>query len=138
MPKMIFVNLPVRDLPAATAFYEAIGCVKNPGFSDDNASSMAWSDAIVFMLLKREFYSTFTAKPIGDAHATSSHLIALNFDSREAVDAVVEAAAKAGGRIDVSGPQDYGFMYSRDFEDLDGNGFGPLWMDPNAAPPHQA
>ena len=29
MAKMIFVNLPVSDLARATAFYEAIGAVKN-------------------------------------------------------------------------------------------------------------
>ena len=29
MAKMIFVNLPVTDLARATAFYEAIGAVKN-------------------------------------------------------------------------------------------------------------
>lgn len=34
MPKMIFVNLPVKDLAAATRFYEAIGCSKNEQFSD--------------------------------------------------------------------------------------------------------
>jgi len=26
MPKMIYLNQPVKDLPAATSFYEAIGC----------------------------------------------------------------------------------------------------------------
>ena len=26
MPKMIYLNLPVKDLAAATSFYEAIGC----------------------------------------------------------------------------------------------------------------
>ncbi len=29
--------------------------------------------------------------------------------------------------------QDYGFMYSRDIEDPDGNEVGFLWMDPKAA-----
>jgi len=132
MPKMIFVNLPVKDLPAATAFYKAIGCEQNMQFSDENASSMMWSDTIVFMLLKREFYSTFTAKPIADAHAVSAHLISLSFDRREDVDAIVEAAKAAGGKADAQPPQDYGFMYTRDFEDLDGNGFGPVWMNPEA------
>ncbi|MGZ2470890.1 hypothetical protein ACVJMZ_006479 [Sinorhizobium medicae] len=40
MPKMVFVNLPVRDLAVATRFYEAIGCEKNQQFSDQNAASM--------------------------------------------------------------------------------------------------
>ena len=35
MPKMIFVNLPVRDLTAATWFYQALGCEKNEQFSSD-------------------------------------------------------------------------------------------------------
>ena len=64
MPKMIFVNLPVKDLAASIRFYEAIGCSKNAQFSDENAASMVWSDAITFQLLTRDYYATFTAKPI--------------------------------------------------------------------------
>ena len=41
MPKMIFVNLPVKDLAASIRFYEAIGCSKNAQFSDENAASGA-------------------------------------------------------------------------------------------------
>ncbi|MCV0394816.1 MAG: VOC family protein [Rhizobiaceae bacterium] len=133
MPKMIFLNLPVRDLAAATRFYEAIGCVKNEQFSDDNASSMMWSDEIVFMLLTHEFYSTFTAKPIADGHRNSAMLIALSQDSRAAVDAITEKAAKAGGKADPRPPQDMGFMYGRTFEDPDGHTFEPMWMDPSAS-----
>ena len=129
MTKMIFVNLPVRDLAAATRFYEAIGCSKNADFSSDEASSMMWSDTITFMLLKHEYFSTFTSKPIADAHAAAGALIALSCDSREAVDAITEAAGKAGGKADVRDPQDMGFMYGRAFEDLDGNIFEPVWMN---------
>lgn len=55
MPKMIFVNLPVKDIAAATRFYEAIGCTTNEQFSDHQASNMVWSDAIIFHLLTRDF-----------------------------------------------------------------------------------
>lgn len=134
MPKMIFVNLPVRDLAAATRFYEALGFEKNPQFSNETASSMVWSDTIHFMLLTHDFYKTFTSKPLADAHQTSAALYALSFDSREAVDAITEAAGRAGGRIDLRDKQDYGFMYSRAFADLDGNVFEPVWMDMSAAP----
>ncbi|MCL1634800.1 VOC family protein [Luteimonas sp. SX5] len=129
MSKMIFINLPVKDLAASTRFYEAIGCTKNEQFSDQNASSMVWSDAIVFQLLAREYYATFTKKPIADAHAASPALFALSRDSREEVDAIVEAAKSAGGKIDVREPQDLGFMYLRTFEDPDGNTFEPAWMN---------
>ena len=133
MPKMIFVNLPVKNLAAATAFYEAIGFEKNPAFSNDDASAMVWSDTISFMLLTHGFYSTFTAQPIADAQAASGALYCLSFDSREAVDAVVAAAARAGGRADMRPPQDMGSMYSRAFADPDGNVFEPMWMDMAAA-----
>ena len=131
MPKMIFVNLPVTDLAATTRFYEAIGCVKNQQFSDDNAVSMMWSDSIVFMLLRKEFYSTFTSKEIVDARRSSETLIALSFDSREEVDAFAVAAGAAGGKLDVRPPQDLGFMYARSVEDPDGHVFEPVWMDPS-------
>src|SRR3546814_10768387 len=49
MPKMIFVNLPVADVERSTAFYEAIGFEKNAKFSNEQASSMLWSDSLVVM-----------------------------------------------------------------------------------------
>ena len=134
MPKMIFVNLPVKDLAASIRFYEAIGCSKNAQFSDESAASMVWSDAITFQLLTRDYYATFSAKPIADAHATSAMLIALSRDSREEVDAITEAAGAAGGKADMREPQDMGFLYQRVFEDPDGNTFEPTWMDPSGMP----
>ena len=128
--KSIFINLPVRDLAKSTAFYEALGFTRNDLFSDDNASSMMWSENIVVMLLVRDYYSTFTTKPIADAHTTSAMLIALSQDSREDVDAIVEKAGANGGQADVRAPQDLGFMYGRSFADPDGNVFEPMWMNP--------
>ena len=132
MTRMIFVNLPVADVAVSTAFYEAIGTVRNPQFSNASASAMDWSDTIHIMLLSRYFYATFTPKPIADAHATSAALFALAMESRAEVDAITEAAIAAGGR-EAHEPEDEGYMYSRAFEDPDGNGFGPFCMDMAAA-----
>jgi len=44
MAKQIFVNLPVSDLAKARTFYEAIGAVNNPQFSDET-SAPAWWEA---------------------------------------------------------------------------------------------
>jgi predicted lactoylglutathione lyase len=132
MPKMIFVNLPVTDVARATAFYAALGFERNAMFSNDQASSMAWSDSIVVMLLDRAFFATFTTKRIIDAHEQSGALLALSFDDRAAVDAITAAAIAAGGR-ELHDPEDHGFMYSRAFEDPDGHGWGPFHMDMAAA-----
>jgi predicted lactoylglutathione lyase len=133
MPKSIFINLPVKDIKVATAFYEAIGCTRNDQFSDENSSSMVWSETTTFQLLQHDYYRTFTNKPIADAHASSGMLIALSRDSRQEVDQMVEAAGKAGGQVDVREPQDLGFMYLRSFADPDGHVFEPAHLDMNAA-----
>ncbi len=132
MSKAIFVNLPVADVVAATAFYAAIGFERNAMFSNDRGSAMAWSDTITAMLLDRAFYATFTPKQIIDAKTTSGVLLALSFDTPADVDAITEAALAAGGR-ELHDPEDMGFMYSRAFEDLDGHGWGPFSMDMAAA-----
>jgi uncharacterized protein len=133
MPKMIFVNLPVKDLDASIRFYKAIGCEQNLQFSDEKAASMVWAEgSIHFMLLRREYFQTFTPKAIADAKATSEVLIGLSCDSREDVDRITQAAAAAGGRADIRETQDLGFMYSRAFEDPDGHVFEPAFMDMSA------
>lgn len=128
MTKMIFINLPVADVPRATAFYEALGFEKNPTFSNAQASSMAWSDAIVVMLLEKSFFQTFTQKQIADPRTHVGSLISISLDSRDAVDRINDIALANGGR-ELHGAEDHGFMYSRAFEDPDGHGWGPLWMD---------
>ncbi len=133
MSKMIFVNLPVNDLDAATRFYEAIGCTKNQQFSDGNAASMVWSDTITFQLLTLDFFKTFAPKAVANSRDTVGALIALSRDSRAEVDAITEAAASAGGKADVRERQDMGFMYGRAFEDPDGHVFEAVWMDMEAA-----
>ena len=74
MPKQIFINLPVRDLPKAKAFYEAIGAVYNPQFSDDTGVCMVVSDTIFVMLLTHAKWAFFTKKPIADAHQASARV----------------------------------------------------------------
>ena len=129
MPRMIFVNLPVRDLAASTAFYEALGGTVNPQFSDETTSSVMLSDTIVVMLLTHERYKGFTARPIGDPRAEGQAMYALNVDSREDVDVGIERLVTARGRADPNPAQDHGFMFSRSIEDPDGYVWELFWMD---------
>lgn len=131
MSKMIFVNLPVADVATSTAFYEAIGFEKNAMFSNEQTSSMVWSDTIHIMLLDHGFYSTFTGKQIADTHKVSAALICLSRDSRADVDSITEAAIAAGGS-ETREPQDMGFMYGRAFDDPDGHTYEVMHMDLDA------
>jgi predicted lactoylglutathione lyase len=119
MPKMIFVNLPVTDLKRATAFYEAVGAVRNPQFCDDTASCMVFSESIFAMLLTHDKFRQFTPKPIADAKTSNQVLL----------DDIVSKAEAAGGVADPSPKDEYSFMYGRSFEDPDGHMWGVNWMD---------
>jgi uncharacterized protein len=129
MPKMIFVNLPVRDLAASTAFYVALGGEVNAQFSGEQSTSLMFSDAIGVMLLTHDHYRQFTQRPIGDARRESQALLALSVDSRDAVDATLTRAVAAGGRADPNPAQDLGFMLNRHVEDPDGNVWEIMWTD---------
>ncbi len=134
MTRMIFVNLPVTDLPRSMAFYTSLGFKNNPHFTDDTAACMVWSEAINVMILTHEKWKTFTTRPIPPS-TSSEVLLCLSCDSRGAVDAMNEAAAANGGTADINPKQDHGFMYNRNLADPDGHVWETMWMDPAAVPP---
>jgi uncharacterized protein len=133
MSKTIFISLPVTDLAASTAFYQALGFVQDPKLSDDSAACMAWSEAIQVMLLTHAKWRTFTQRPFPPA-GSSGLMLSLKLESRAAVDAMNRAAAAHGGQADANPAEDYGFMYSRDLADPDGHLWAAVWMDPAATP----
>ena len=104
----------------------------NPQFSDEQATSVMFSDAIGVMLLTHDHYRQFTQRPIGNARRESQVLLALSVDNRDAVDATLTRASAAGGKADPNPAQDLGFMYNRHVEDPDGNVWEIMWMDPTA------
>ena len=131
MSRMIFVNLPVRDLLASVNFFTRLGFEFNQQFSDEQATCMVLSDQACVMLLVRPYFATFTRKAVADASTTEA-ILAVSAKSREEVDALVDRALALGGRV-VKEPMDQGVMYGRSFYDLDGHAWEVMWMDPHAA-----
>ncbi|WP_454778237.1 VOC family protein [Georgenia muralis] len=132
MATELFVNLPTTDLERAKAFYTGLGWRINENFTDENAACVVIDEHLYLMVLTRDFFATFTDKPIADPRTSLQVETAFSRDSREDVDAILDRALAAGG-AEPRPPQDYGFMYARDFEDPDGNLFSALWMHPMAA-----
>ena len=133
MNRMIFLNLPVRDLAKSRAFFEALGFAFNPQFCGDGAACVIISDTIFVMLLPHEKFLQFAPKGICDTAIANEVLITLSCESREAVDTMVRKAVSAGGQAHEE-PQDHGFMYDHGFLDPDGHAWGVLWMNPAAVP----
>jgi uncharacterized protein len=134
MSKMIFVNLPVADLPKSRAFYEALGFTHNPAFSDETGACMVWSEAIHVMLLTHAKWKGFTTRPICPP-GSSEVSLAFTCDDKADVNRIVEAGAAHGGTADVNPPEDHGFMFQRTIADPDGHIWEPFWMDPTEVPP---
>lgn len=129
MATNIFVNLPVIDLDASKAFFEKLGFAFNPQFTDETAAAMVIDSNIFAMLLTHDKFRQFTPKAIADAKTTSEVLIALSCDSRDAVNDLFDKAIAAGATEARPG-DDYGFMMSKAFSDLDGHIWEIMWMDP--------
>ena len=132
MPQMIFVNLPVADLPRSIAFYAALGFTQNPQFSDESGACMVLSETIHVMLLTHAKWQGFTTRPICPA-GSSEVSLAITAESRAEVDRLVEAGAASGGTADLNPPEDHGFMFQRTIADPDGHIWEPFWMDQSAA-----
>jgi uncharacterized protein len=130
MGTKIFVNLPVKDLKRSLDFFAKVGFTFNPQFTDQTAACMIISDDIFAMLLTEEKFKEFTKKEIADATKTTEVLICLSMDSKEKVNSIVHTALKAGA-TEAREPMDYGFMYGRSFNDLDGHIWEIIWMDPS-------
>ncbi|HEX5984080.1 MAG TPA: VOC family protein [Solirubrobacterales bacterium] len=132
MSRLIFVNLPVFDLPASRAFFETLDFGFDERFCDEKAACMVVSEQAWVMLLERDRFADFVTRPIADPSEATALTVAVSAESREAVDAFAETALGAGA-APAKDPQEYGFMYQRSFHDLDGHLWEVMWMDPVAA-----
>ena len=133
MTTSIFVNIPVRDLAAAMAYYRALGFEHNPQFTDETAACIVLDETIYVMLLTHAKFLRFSPRPIADPRTHTQALYALSRTSRVAVDTIAAAGLAAGGS-EVRDAQDYGFMYSRAIADIDGHVWEYVWMDLNQMP----
>lgn len=131
-PRMLFVNLPVRDLKQSIDFFTKLGFTFNPQFTDDKATCMIVSEQAFVMLLVDSRFKDFTQKEICDTRTHTEALFAVSASSRAEVDELVQKAIAAGGSH-AQDKQDHGFMYGWSFYDLNGHHWEVMWMDPAAA-----
>jgi predicted lactoylglutathione lyase len=128
--RMIFVNLPVKDLKKSIVFFTELGFEFNPEFSDDEAACMFVDRNIFVMLLVDNRFRDFINGEISDATKATEVLTCLSADSRAYVDETVAKAITAGGQAWKSTFEE-GVMYGGSFQDLDGHVWELMYM------PHQ-
>ena len=119
--RQLYLNLPVADLDKSVNFFRGLGFEFDPFFTDEKATCMIVGEGIYVMLLTRPSFEDFIpGKSIADTSTTAEMLVAISAPDRDAVDAMIRDAV-AGGGSDYREPQDYGWMYFRAFQDLDGH-----------------
>lgn len=128
--RKFFVNLPVRDLERSIAFFTDLGFGFDPQFG---GSCMTIGEHAHVMLLPESRFKDFTRKQLCDTRTHTEALLCVSAGSRAEVDELVHKALAAGGTTSDE-PQDHGFMYDWSFNDLDGHGWGVMWMDPAQVP----
>ena len=129
--RLLFVNVPVKDVSASIAFFTAIGFEFDPKFTDDSCACLVVSEQAYVMLLDEARFADFTTKPTADARTSTEALICVSAEDRAGVDALADAALAAGASP-AKDAMDYGFMYGRSFQDLDGHHWEVMWMSAEA------
>jgi predicted lactoylglutathione lyase len=129
----LFISLPVADLERSNAYYSALGFTINPAMSDHNGTCFVIEEGHSYlMVVAREFFQSFTERPIADPSGPAWGAFIVYLESRDAVDARIADGLAAGG-TETQEPTDYGFMYQRQLTDPDGHVLEFGWMDANAA-----
>ncbi|MDK1387014.1 VOC family protein [Sinorhizobium sp. 8-89] len=129
--RMIFVNLPVKNLEASRAFFSALGFTFNEQFSDETAACMVIDDNIFAMLLTEAKFRDFITGEISDASKGTEVITALSAASRAECDDMLAKALAAGAKP-WKPAIDYGSMYGISFQDLDSHVWEFMWMDMSA------
>lgn len=125
--RMAFLNLPVADVSRSRAFFSALGYGFDEGMCTDGALALELGPDLFAMLLSREHFGQFHCGSVAEPGQVEV-LTCLSADSREQVDAVVDAAVAAGGR-QVRREEFGEIMYGRSYADLDGHIWEIMWMD---------
>ena len=128
MPRMIFINLPVRDLRASTDFYTGLGFQLNQTFSDRLVQLSRHLRHIFLMALHVDRFADFVAGPVGDPQHGTTVINCLSADSQAEVDLLVSRALSHGGQPWLDKMED-GPMYGHSFADPDGHAWEVLHMD---------
>ena len=123
----VYISLPVRDTARSRAFWEALGFGFDERFSDSRSLCLLLRQGVRVMLIRRDYYQTFTNRPATDG-SSSQVLLTLDVGSRERADEIVHTALVNGASryLDSS---DSGWMDYDRFEDPDGHQWEIAFID---------
>ena len=129
----IYISLAVKDVKKSTAFFMKLGFTFNKQFTGKDSACMIINKDTSVMFVAQKLFKTFTKKKIVDAKKNAEVGLTVQLSSRKEVDLMHNKAVKAGAKV-TGTTTDLGWMYTKDFDDLDGHGWGLTFMDMKKMP----
>ncbi len=135
MTKEFWLNLPVKNLPKAKAFFKALDFSFNEEKETEEMLPM-WIGEVKLpvMLVARDTFQHYTQHPVTDTATSSEILISFDAESIAEVDALAKKVEKAGGHVFARPAEIQGWMYGFAFTDLDGHRWNAIYMDMRRRP----
>ncbi|MGQ7946389.1 VOC family protein [Flavobacterium sp. WC2509] len=135
MVKQIWLNLPVKDVGKAKAFFAKIGFAFNVEHETDSSACMfvGVSDFVI-MLFEEKMFEGFVQSKVSDTQIGSEVLISIDAQSVQEVDEFAAKVREAGGNVFSEPAENQGWMYGCGFADLDGHRWNVLYMDLSKLP----
>jgi hypothetical protein len=120
MGKTLYLNLPVKDTLKARDFYVGIGFAAKKEFSNPISETIVINDGTLLMLVKEDSFKEAAKRGITDTKTAAETVLAVEVDTREAVDVIVDSAHDLEGE-EIGEAFEHEGMYTRIFRDLDGH-----------------
>ena len=133
MKNEFWVNLPVKDIKKATAFFTQLGF----GIKNSNANMttlLAGEKDVAINLFEEKDFKGFSGNAISDTKNATEVLFNIGAENQEEVNEFAEKVTKAGGKIYRKPEEKDGWMYGCGFTDLDGHRWSMLYMDMSKMP----
>lgn len=130
----LWINIPVENIVAAKAYYEAIGFSSNSHYPDSQDMASLKIGSTIVMLVQRKMFQSFTQHNIADTMAGTEVLFSIGVENPDEIDEIAQKVMLAGGHVFAAPAHSNGWMYGCGFTDLDGHRWNALYMDMSKIP----
>ncbi len=128
MKRNICINLSTKDIEKSKKFFQDLGLKFNSFCTDETTIGLEIEDNIFVLISQEDKFKTFTKKEIVKPREETETILSLELQDKEEVDNFIEKAISLGAR-ESNDVMDLGWMYCRQFEDLDGHLWEAFFMN---------
>jgi predicted lactoylglutathione lyase len=125
--KMIWANLPVKDIERTYEFFLALGFKPNGERTAEIVSFIIAENKFIINFFQEEQFKTATEIAVTDTKKSAEIMFSLSAESREEVNEWAEKVKNAGGTVFLEPQEIQGNMYNLGFADPDGHRWNVLY-----------